>query len=312
MSKGTEEIAAALEEAIAGDVETSTTEDATETTASAEKETQSAPTSKGDKGPIPYERFAEVVSEKNSFKEQLTALEAEKTELSRSLQQAMDTVTNAQGDIDTLNRVRAAARASDSRVTDAVDLLDKYLKGELEEIVEDDTLSPDEVSKKTQDLLKKTQDSLNENVSDIRADIIVQRADALADKWLGALPEAYSQADRDVLGDLWANSVDWNSIEENPDTLDQELAGKFQAAIDRYGVPRGALLNPDDVEFVEETTTPEPPTPEQELAELIGDRDFSAFKTVKSATGKETLQPAVGDDEFAAAMAKALKLGNKG
>lgn len=308
MSKGTEEIAAALEEAIAGDVETSTTLDATETTASVEKGTKSKT---GDKGPIPYERFAEIVQEKNTFKEQLTALEAEKNELSKSLQQAMNTVSAAQSDIDTLNRVRAASRASDDRVVQAVDLLDKYLKGELEEIAEDPTLTTDEVSKKTQDLLKRTQQNLNEQHADLRADLIVQRADALADKWLGALPDAYGQVDRDILGDLWANSVDWDAIENNPDILDQELASKFQAAIDRYGVPRGALLNPDDVEFVEETTTPEPPTPEEELRELIGNKDYSLFKTVKTPTGKETLRPAVGDDEFAADMAKALKLANR-
>lgn len=314
MGQSTEEMTAQLEEAIAGDVETSTTgEEATETASQAtEKEASATEFKSSDKskGPIPYERFAEVIGEKNTLKEQLEALESEKDELSTSLRQATELATRSREDLDVLNRIREAINAEDPRVVDSVTTLDKYLKGELEAI-EEESSSPEEANERTRDLLKRTREDIEDRHADLKADLILQKADSVAEKWLEALPDEYNQQDREFVAELWTNRVDWDKVEDNPELLESELAETFQEAITRYGTPRGALLSPDDVEFVEETEAPEPPSPEQELSELLSSKNWSELKTVKTPAGKEVPTPVVGDDEFSREMAKALKIGNQ-
>jgi hypothetical protein len=95
-------------------------------------------------------------------------------------------------------------------------------------------------------------------------------------------------------------------VERNPNQLDAILAESFQEAVNIFGSPRGKLINPDDVEFVNETTT-ESVDPVEELSALLRDKQYGGMKTVKTHGGKEVSMPSVSDDEFATDMAKFLK-----
>lgn len=298
MAKGTEEVAAALEKAIADvDVVTSTT---------GEEATETAPEGKTQKRVIPYERFAEVIAQKNTLQEQIKAIESEKSEVQSSVKQLTDVLTKAQSDVQTLNNIKNMLHSDNPKAVEAVKIVDAYLKGELEEIVEDETLEPDQAVQQAKALLAKTKDELENQTQDIRADLIIQRADTLADKWLGALPQEYNEKDREIVAKLWTQMVDWETIEGNPSALDGELAQRFQEAIDTYGVPRGALLDPNQVEFVEEDKTPAVSTPEEELRALVATHSgkFSAWNADKKG-------PELSDEDFSRLLANAAKIANR-
>lgn len=294
---GSEDPASKLEEMLAGK---ETESSAVET--SGEKETTEAKGKATGKGAIPYERFQEVVGQRNEYAEKVKAVEAQSHEDRTSLTKLAAMLEEKEKDTSLLNDIRALA--IDPKYRDALELIDKGLRG-VEEEVEAGETTPEKASVETRKLIAK-QEAIEDSIADQRAELIIQRADLLADKWLDSLPEEYTDADRKVIANLWTNSVDWNNVENNPNQLDSILAETFQESINTFGVPRGKLIDPDDVEFVEETTD-EAVDPMEQLSTLFKDKQYGAMKTVKTHGGKEISMPAVSDDDFASDMAKFLK-----
>ena len=287
-----------LEEMLAGkETEASAVE-----TSEAKEETRETKGKAPAKGPIPYERFQEVVGQKNTLAEELEAIKASSSDDRNALTKLAAMLEEKEKDTSLLNDIRALAL--DPKYRDALELIDKGLKG-VEEEVETGKTTPEKATVETQKLIAK-QEAIEDSIADQKAELIIQRADMLADKWLEALPEEYTDADRKVIANLWTNGVDWDQVEQSPNQLDAILAKSFQESIDTFGIPRGKLINPDDVEFVEEKIT-EAVDPVVELTALLKDKQYGALKSVKTHGDKEIFMPSVSDDEFASDMAKFLK-----
>jgi hypothetical protein len=287
-----------LEEMLAGkETETSTVE-----TSEVKEETRETKGKTPAKGAIPYERFQEVVGQKNALAEELATIKGASSEDRNALSKLAIMLEEKEKDTSLLNDIRALA--IDPKYRDALELIDKGLKG-VEEEVETGKTTPEKANVETQKLIAK-QAVIEDSIADQKAELIIQRADMLADKWLESLPPEYTEVDRKVIANLWTNNVDWNKVEQNPAQLDSILAETFQESINTFGIPRGKLINPDDVEFVEETTT-KAVDPMEELSTLLKDKQYGATKMVKTYGGKEVSMPSVSDDEFASDIGKILK-----
>jgi hypothetical protein len=293
---GSDNPTAKLEEMVAGkETESSTVE-------TSGKETSETKGKATGKGAIPYERFQEVIGQKNTLAEELQAVKSEASKDRDSLAKLATMLQEKENDTNILNEIRALAL--NPKYRDALELIDKGLRG-VEEEVEAGETTPEKADIETKKLLAK-QAQIEDSVADQKAELIIQRADLLADKWLESLPPEYTEDDRKVIANLWTNNVDWDSVEQNPGNLDKILAESFQQSINTFGTPRGSLLNPDDVEFVDETTT-KAADPVEELATMLRDKQYGATKLVKTHSGKEVPMPIIGDDEFAADFARVLK-----
>jgi hypothetical protein len=298
---GSEDATSKLEEMLAGsETESSAVEKSGETEETRETTKGKAATGKGA---VPYERFQEVVGQKNTYAEKYAELEKASSEDRTALTKLAAMLEEKEKDTTLLNDIRALA--IDPKYRDALELIDKGLRG-IEDEVKTGEISPKEANVETKKLIAK-QSAIENSIADQRAELIIQRADLLADKWLEALPNDYTEADRKVIANLWTNNVDWNKVEQNPNQLDSILAQSFQESVNTFGIPRGKLINPDDVEFVEETTKQDARDPVEELSTLLKDKQYGAMKTVKTYGGREISMPAVSDDDFATDMAKFLK-----
>jgi hypothetical protein len=289
-----EDISAQLETAIAGEVETPTTK--TETI-----ETPTQQTVTEDSKTIPYSRFKEVIDQKNDLTSQVDELQSNYQVANDSLAKMTQMLEAAKGDQDLIKQIQALA--NDPKMLPHVDAIDKKLRGIEEEIEETGEVS-DKTLESTRKVLEQQQTQLQNQVEQQYSDILTQRADAIADKWLESLPEQYTDQDREIIGQLWASKVNWNDVESNPDGLDDVLANTFQETINSFGLPRGGLIDPNDPDSYE-IELPETPelTPEQEIAEIVGTRNYSAYKTEDGAE--------VSDADFAADLGKVLKIGNR-
>lgn len=294
-----DEAIATLENAIAGDkqVESSPTD-------TVGKSTTDVKTTK-EIGGIPKVRFDEV-------NERMKTAEAEVTQLRNKLQESI-TSTNKmtemlevrQRDSDVLARIRELA--DDPKYSDAVMALDRKLKG-IEDEVDEGDKSPEQGAKETKALIEKTRNELTDMVADQRADLILARADNLAERFLSNLPAEYTEQDKTVLARIWVDEVNWDLIDKNPSALESEISESFQRSVDVYGTPRGAYIDPNSVEFVDETQTAEP-DPVEELRALVG-KNWGEVKS--SDTKKGIFEPTFSDEEFAAAAGEAMRRSNKG
>jgi hypothetical protein len=298
-NEGTE-VAAKLEEALAGEAESATAGEVE--TFEATEVAEEGASQEGDRNnTIPMDRFRQVVSQKNDFKGQLENLQSQYETSNESLAKMTQMLEATKTDADLVKDIRALA--NDPDMLPHIEALDKRLKGIEDEI--DDTGQADETTvDRARKVIEKRQTALEEHVADQYSDILAQRADMVAEKWLESLPEEYTEQDREVIGKLWANEVDWNSLEENPDNLENILASTFQTTIDSFGIPRGSLIDPNDPDDYEiEIEEPYVPTPEEELSSIIAGTDFGAFK---SEDGK--FEPEIDDADFASAMADVMKI----
>ena len=263
---------------------------------------------------VPYSRFQEVISQKNEFQNKAVQYEQKVGEYERTIANLTTMLKETKESDDMIKEIRSLAH--DPRHKPYVEYLHKVLMGEepeVEEEVEED-LSPQEVEDRRIQHLLKSQENLEEVIMDQRADAIIQKADSIADKWLEALPEEYTDEDRNSVAHLWTTRVDWNSIEANPTLIEQELARSFQDTLNLYGTPRGTLFTSEQVEELKKTTTEEAkaPSPEEELAQLFN-KNYGGFKPSgkKNSAGAEIMTPEVSDEDFAKEFAQAMKLVNK-
>lgn len=292
-------LATALDEA-AADPGTTTGKE----TATADKgsETAARGTSKPDKGEwIPKARFDEVIGQKNEYHEHLLALEAEVREAHESLRQSTALLAEREQDTKVMNELRRIA--NDPKARPLLEKLEKMIEG-VEDEIEETKGKPSADQTQLLEALKQTRDELTDELADQRADIILSKADTIAERYLAALPDEYTDADKRVISHLWTPRVDWEAIEENPDVMPQALVSSLEEVLDLYGEPKGIATT-----TVKEPVRETGPTPEQELAALVN-KDYGAFKEVKGESGKTSRVAAVSDDDFAADLARAMKIAN--
>lgn len=309
-----EGIAEALESAIGEETEESPTSETVET-----QETKGEP--KGEPGAkkgsktIPYDRFQEVVQERNDFKSKIAELENQYKESNQALSKLTSMYEDAKESTDILDSIKELAK--NPKYLPHLEVIDKALKG-IEEEVEEGKTTPEDALKAADKILNSKVEELTEELAEQRADAIIARADAIADKWLASLPEEYTDKDKDVIARLWTNAVDWNEVEDNPSILEDTLKDSLQNVIEVYGPPRGSLFTAEEIETaLEEETSPEKMavSPEEELAALTQGKNYSSFKEVTvplpGGRSKTTLLPEVSEDDFSRDLAEAMRIANR-
>jgi len=226
------DVAKALKEVLNPESDDSATEDDSD---------KSTPDEGKEGKTVPYKRFSEVVQQKNELSERFTAVEKKFNTATWSNETLQSKVEILQDQSDMLNAIKELAK--DERYHDAVVTIDKALQGHHAEVVQ----AKEEGDPKAVTDAEKRFDAKVEELEAMQAD---QRAEGLwreaaghAKDMLEALPEEFTQADRDRIGKLWTPRVDWNGIEEAgseaiPDALNSSLA----AVIREYGTPQGRLV----------------------------------------------------------------------
>jgi hypothetical protein len=213
-------------------------------------------------------------------------------------------------DVDTLNEIKSFV--NDPEMKDHVIAIDHKLRGieDIKEEVDAGETTPEDALQRTQELLDEAREEMRDTQADVQADSLIAKADVIAERLLNALPEEYNAEDLGVINDLFHEKVDWDAAVATPEHLSEILTEGFQATIDRYGMPRGALFNAEEVEVLTPETTETPQTPEEELAELMN-LNWGGVKETELANGQTKLEPEMSEDEFKAMLSKGIKLAHK-
>ena len=293
-----DEVAEKLQRALAA---SSTTETVMETP------TEEATTEEGGENRIPQSRFNEVNAAAKLAREEATRAQTVLAETQDKLVRMAELLEAKEADVRTLNEIKSFV--NDPEMKDHVIAIDQKLKGieTIKKEVNAGTTTPEDAYRQTQELLEEARAELRDTQADVQADQLIAKADVLAERLLSALPAEYNSEDLAVINDLFHEKVDWDAAVADPSRLTELLTAGFQATIDRYGMPRGALFNAEEVEVLTPTATETPLTPEEEFAELMK-LDWGSTKEVKLPSGKTTVTPERSDDDFNAVLAQAIRL----
>ena len=237
---------------------------------------------------VPYERFSEVVAQKNELAERIQSLD-EKFEAAKTSN------TEFQGKIQGLEEKSQILDAikelhKDERYRDHVVAIDRALQGLEEEVVVAEKQGDDKAASGAEKRFDEKVAELETMQADQRAEGLWREAAGHAKDMLADLPEEYTEADRVVIGKLWTPRVDWNSIEEaGSESIPTALNSSFAKVIKEYGTPRGALVAQTTKEI--EARIPE--------SKLISNEDALKALTEKdwSETDKDG-KAVVSDDDF--------------
>lgn len=253
-------VAQALNEVINPGSDDSATED--------ELETSTKDEGKGSKT-VPYERLSKVVQQKNDLSERYTALEEKFKSATTSNEQLQGKIEGLQNDSEMLDAIKNLAK--DDRYHDAVVTIDKALQGHHAEV---------EVAKEEGDpvAINAAEKRFDAKVAELETMQADQRAEGLwreaaghAKDMLAALPEEYTEADRDRIGKLWTPRVDWNGIEESgSESIPSALNSSLAAVIKEYGTPQGALVAQTTKEIESRIPASKLVSNEDRIAELTG------------------------------------------
>ena len=305
-------VAKSLDEAIAEEPSGASADETVVETKADSKESGKSE-GKGESKSVPYDRFAEVNS---NWRETQKALEAKDAELAKqrdAVSKLTDLLEAKEQDARYVESIRDLYR-SDPTWKESLEKLERRLAG-VEEEVESGEKTEKEGEAETKRLLKQTQEALEEQILDQRSTMIVNQANQYAAELLERLPEEYSDLDKERISVIWTDAVDWAKVESSDD-WNSALVDELQSSLDHvlnnvYKEPQGVLIQRvrDELglENKEETVQQ---TPQERLSSIIN-KDWGAVKEVQDKEGKTKLSSAYTDDQFAAAMAEALREGRK-
>jgi hypothetical protein len=192
----------------------------------------------------------------------------------------------------------------DEKYRPHVQAIDNALRGIDEEVVvAKEEGDPAAVSAAEKRFDEKTE-QLEGLLADQRADNLWDKAKGLAKEMLEALPEQYTDNDRETLADLWKSRVDWDGIEKGgAETIPAHLNKSLAEVIRKYGTPRGAIAAKTTEEI--ESRVPE--------AKIVSDED-----KVKDILDKNWAEldkdgkPLMSQEDFDAGMADLLRATRNG
>lgn len=298
MANTAEDVEAALTNAARGESESSTDSKTTETPTSAAKSADSGTTdSKG----VPYERFKEVNDALNAAKETHAA---EIAELKSSLQTAQKTAHDltevvAAGQEDARLVAALKGLANNPKYSDLIDRVDNALQG-IDDAVDSGEVTKEEGKEVKSDIIQEVRNELLSELAEQKSEILLQRADMMAKEYISDLPAEFTEQDREIVQELWANRLDWSKVEQNPDQMGSILKESFESALKSYGDPKGKVA----ASSTETNDTPEV-KPEPTVEETMGSylqRNYGAIKDGK---------PEFSDQDFQDDFSKAFKLLNQ-
>ncbi|KKN92400.1 hypothetical protein LCGC14_0208910 [marine sediment metagenome] len=258
---------------------------------------------------VPQSRFNEINEslktaklEASEARDQLATSQDELVKMVQ-LQEAKDT------DVATLNEIKSFI--NDPEMKDHVIAIDQKLRGieAIKEEVDAGETTPEDAVRQTRDLLEEAREELRDTQDDVKADQLIAKVDVTVKELLNALPEEYNAEDLGVINDLFHEKVNWDALIETPGNLSEILTEGFQATIDRYGMPRGALFNAEEVEVLTPEAAEPIQTPVEELADLMA-LPWGGLKETE-VKGKTVVVPEMDDDDFNAVLSQTLKLAHE-
>lgn len=226
------EVAEALKNALGAESDDSASDDETD------KGTEDE--GKGSKK-VPYDRLSKVVRQKNEVTERFNALDEQFKAATTSNNELRTQVGKLEEDSQILDAIKELAR--DPRHAPHVQAIDRALQGIEEEVVEAKEQGDNKAESAALKKFEAKITELEELHAEQRADGLWNETAASAKTMLAALPEDYTDADREIIGKLWTPRVDWDGIEENgSEAIASTLNSSFVEVIKEYGTPRGALV----------------------------------------------------------------------
>lgn len=303
----TDSVSAALEEALSGPKEAETQsvtepspEVKSETTPSDVKaeSTQEKPDSKSESKTVPYDRFSEVVSQKNDGIEKIKSLES----MFQGATEREDALRTRTGELENERQILEAIRnlASDERYRPHVMAIDKALQGIDEEVTEAKAEGDDQKIVEAEARFNAKTEELQDLISEQNAESLWDVSNSLASQMLSALPEEYTDVDKARLSQLWTSRVDWDTIEESGrDAIAPTLQESLAQLIRDYGSPQGVVAKQTREEIL--TQVPQAAdaalSPEQKVEGILG-KDWA-----KVEDGKVEFS----DDDFSKHMADLMR-----
>ncbi len=259
---------------------------------------------------VPYNRFKEVTdaraADKTAWATTETELKDQVATAQKTASELTEVVKQGQKDADLVAALRGLSQ--NPKYEDLIGKVDAALSGvDVEEEAED--LTPEQADDKRHTILSNVQERMQDELNEQKNEILLQRADLIAKDYLAELPEDYNTEDRNVLSEMWANRLEWQSVLETPDKMPDMLKDSLQAALKDYGEPRGKVAQTAELELENATNAPSETkelTIEEQMGKYLG-KDYGKVNTVETPDGKKVSLPEVADAEFDDDFANAFK-----
>jgi hypothetical protein len=303
-------VQAALQEALRGDtpVDPQTTDELSSEVKAAEEPSSEAkaedtPEVKEPKDgakSVPYDRFSEVVKQKNDAVEKIKSLEGQFDGASKREKSLQDRIDGLETEHQIVKAIRELAQ--DERYRPHVVALDKALQGvddEVEAAKESGSVDLTDIDKAKAEYDEKLA-GLADQLATQRAEVLWDQTNAAAKVMIDALPEEYSKVDRTRLQKSWIAEVDWNDIEEfGREAIPENLEVSFAKLIKEYGTPQGIIAKNAQREITKDNPEAlKPPSPEVAVKTIL-EKDWSGTN--------ESGEPLHSEDEFSAAFADLMR-----
>lgn len=261
------------------------------------------------KGKGAQDRIRELVDKTKTYESDLEKVMGTLNERDTEIGKLVDLLEMKENDSRVVQKINELH--ADPRYTKMIEDLDKLIRGE--EVEADDTDSSEKGEKgekseknSSDDLIRliaERDDEVGQAFAEQQADLILHKADILTDKYIEQLPEEYTEDDKRLIQGLLADHIDWDSIEEDPDSLIDKFAEGFEETLEYYGTPKGMV---SEVDTKEDTRS----SKEEISVEDLVKADWGKLKTVKTPEGKEVKAAAVSDEDFTKALAEAMRRGS--
>lgn len=263
-------------------------------------------TNRGKAQTIPYDRFQEVVADKNNALRTIEKLQATLDNATKEHGLALQMLQQKEGDAKLVAEIRRLAE--NPKYRPFVEKLDKAIKG-LD--TDEDATAPrtgeapkEDLTVRVQQEIAKAKAELQDQIADTQADALLSRADAIAREYMSSLPPEYTEDDKRVISRLVIDQIDWDRIEADPTNITQYVAKGFQQAINLNGTPRGIVAqNSNQAGYYQ-------PADEVDHLNTLLQADWGKTKAVDRG-GKTIMEPIVGEADFTKALAAAMRESNR-
>ncbi len=298
---------AAEDSSISEEVDNMTDEEVLAEAAQVEEDKAQADAEAKGENRIPQHRFNEVNNALKEIREAEAEARDQLAESNDKLVRMAELLETKEADVQTLNEIKSFV--NDPDMADHVYAIDARLKG-IEVAVDKGEIEPEDALNETRALLETAQEEMRDTQASIQTDQLVGKVDQIAERLLQALPEEYNADDLSVINDLFTEKVNWDALVETPDRLAEILTEGFQETIDRYGMPRGALFEADEVEAITEDNVADEQTPEEELLELMK-LPWGEIRETEIDDEHVLVEPEMSDDDFNNVLAQTIRLANQ-
>lgn len=287
-----------------GETEETVVESKSESSSKESTPSKEAPKSSGRGA---QSRIQDLLSNSKELESQLTEMQSTLSARDEEIGKLVDLLQLRDNDAKIVAKINELHQ-SDPRFKDMIETLDKAIRGEevkFDEEEKNGEKPKDDPVAKAQQILKEAQGQMEESLADQQADLIFHKADLLTDKYVEGLPESYNEEDVNILRTVLVDHINWDAIEENPDSLNEVFAEGFQSALDWYGTPKGAAKTTAESEDTNTNKSTYQPVTEERL-KAYANQDWGKLKKVETPDGV-SFTPEVAEEDFAKALGAAMK-----